>query len=90
MRLQVQDLASPSGLRIQHCCEVWGRRGGSDPVLLWLWCRPTETASMRPLAWEISICREYGSKKTKKEKEKKRMEAETKTDGGLASDFLSN
>ena len=29
-----------------------GCRLGSDPVLLWLWCRPAATAPIRPLAWE--------------------------------------
>ena len=27
-------------------------RLGSDPVLLWLWCRPVAAALIRPLAWE--------------------------------------
>ena len=29
-----------------------GRRRGSDPGLLWLWCRPAAIAPIRPLAWE--------------------------------------
>ena len=29
-----------------------GRRCGSDPVLLWLWCSPAATALIGPLAWE--------------------------------------
>ena len=29
-----------------------GCRHGSDPALLWLWCRPAVTAPIRPLAWE--------------------------------------
>ena len=29
-----------------------GRRRGSDPMLLWLWCRLAATAPIRPLAWE--------------------------------------
>ena len=29
-----------------------GRRCGSDPALLWLWCRPAAAAPCRPLAWE--------------------------------------
>ena len=29
-----------------------GYRRGSDPALLWLWCRPAATAPIRPLAWE--------------------------------------
>ena len=29
-----------------------GCRRGSDPALLWLWCRRAATAPIRPLAWE--------------------------------------
>jgi len=29
-----------------------GCRRGSDPALLWLWCRPVATAPIQPLAWE--------------------------------------
>ena len=29
-----------------------GRRCGSDPKLLWLWCRLATVASIQPLAWE--------------------------------------
>ena len=29
-----------------------GHRHGSDPVLLWLWCRLAAVAPIRPLAWE--------------------------------------
>ena len=29
-----------------------GRRRGSDPTLLWLWCRPEAVALIGPLAWE--------------------------------------
>ena len=32
-------------------CGVACRRG-SDPALLWLWCRPAATALIRPLSWE--------------------------------------
>ena len=28
------------------------RRHGSDPALLWLWCRPVATAPIQPRAWE--------------------------------------
>ena len=27
-------------------------RGGSDPALLWLWCRLTAAALIQPLSWE--------------------------------------
>ena len=29
-----------------------GRRCGSDPELLWLWCRPAAPAPIPPLGWE--------------------------------------
>ena len=32
-------------------CGCHGR--GSDPVLLWLWCTLSATASIGPLAWEL-------------------------------------
>ena len=30
-----------------------GRRHGSDPVLLWLWCRLAAAALIGPLGWEL-------------------------------------
>ena len=38
-------------LGVAMSCGV-GRRHGSDPALLWLWCRPEATALFRLLAWE--------------------------------------
>ena len=29
-----------------------GNRHGSEPVLLWLWCRPAAVALIGPLAWK--------------------------------------
>ena len=50
----VWSLASLSGLRIQWCCECGaGCRLGSDPTLLWLWCRPAAIALIWPLAWGL-------------------------------------
>ena len=49
----VRSLASLSGLRIQHCRELWCRsqtRLGSS--LPWLWCRLAAVAPIGPLAWE--------------------------------------
>ena len=53
MRTQVGSLAFLSGLRINVAmsCGV-GCRRGSDPALLWLWCRPVATAPIQPPAWE--------------------------------------
>ena len=35
-------------------CDV-GHRGGTDPMLLWLWHRPAAVASIGSLAWEFSF-----------------------------------
>ena len=32
-------------------CDV-GHSRDSDPVLLWLWCRPAATTLIEPLAWK--------------------------------------
>ena len=61
MRTRVQSPVSLSGLRIRYCHELWCR---SDPVLLWLWCRPVPTASIWPLAWELPYASDSALKKT--------------------------
>ena len=30
-----------------------GHKHGSDPQLLWLWCKPVATAPIQPLVWEL-------------------------------------
>ena len=49
-----------------------GCRRGSDPMLLWLWCRPVATAPIGPLAWEppyaVGVAQEI-AKRQKKENE---------------------
>ena len=82
MRIQVQSLASFSGLRIQRCCKrqhrSWmqlrssiavagvGPRLGLDPVLLWLWYRPASAAPIWPLAWELPYAAGVTIKRRKK------------------------
>ena len=62
-----------------------GLRRGSDPVLLWLWCRPTAVAPVRPLAWEppyssgTALKGQKDKKKEKKEKGLKLSEARDRT-----------
>jgi len=46
-------------------------RCGSDPVLLWLWCRAAAVAPIRPLAWEPPYARGVALKRPKKKKRKK-------------------
>ena len=56
------------GSRIAMNCGV-GHRHGSDPVLLWLWCRPAAVAALiRPLAWELPYAMCMALKKQKKKK----------------------
>ena len=50
-----------------------GQRHGLDPVLLWLWCRLTATAPIRPLAWEPPYATGADPRKGKKPKKKKRI-----------------
>ena len=54
MRMQVQSVASLSGLRIQHYYDLWCRwqiRLGSA-VAVAVVCRPAAAASIQPLVWE--------------------------------------
>ena len=76
----VRSLASLSGLAIRLCCQLWhnvGRRRGSDPMWLWLWCRPAATAPFGPLAWEPPHATGAAPKreKNKKQKNKKALPA---------------
>ena len=47
-----------------------GHRLGSDPALLWLWCRPGATAPIRPLAWEPPYAAGVAQRNSKKKKKK--------------------
>ena len=49
-----------------------GCRCGSNPVLLWLWCRPAATALIRPLAWEPPYTAGVALKRQKKKKRKEK------------------
>ena len=57
-------------------CDV-GRRRGSDPALLWLWCWPAAVALIRLLAWETPYAVGVAQKKTKDKKKKKKKERKT-------------
>ena len=43
-----------------------GHKCGSDPALLWLWCRPIAVALILPLAWELSYATGVALKGKKK------------------------
>ena len=49
-----------------------GCRCGSDPALLWPWCRPVATAPTGPLAWKPPYARGAALEKTKKKKKRKK------------------
>ena len=53
-----------------------GHRQSSDLVLLWLWCRLSAVAQIRPLAWELP----YAAGAVLKSKKKKREREREKTD----------
>ena len=44
------------------------RRRGSDPALLWLWCRLAAVALIQPLAWEPLYVMDMALKSKKKKK----------------------
>ena len=46
-----------------------GCRRGSDPVLLWLSCRPAAVALIRPLAWESPYAAGVTLKRQKQKEE---------------------
>ena len=58
------------GSGVAVSCGV-GRRRGSDPTLLWLWCRPAAVALIQPVAWELPYAALKSQKKKKKKKKKK-------------------
>ena len=47
-----------------------GRRCGWDPELLWLWCRPADTALIQPLAWEHPYAMEEAQEMAKRQTKK--------------------
>ena len=66
--MQVWSLALPSGWRIRIAMSYGvGCRCGSDPMLLWLWCRPAVAALIWLLAWEPPYAALRRQKKKKKE-----------------------
>ena len=56
-------------------CDV-GHRHGSDPTLLWQWCRPAAAAPIRPLAWKLPYAAGSALKKKKRQRERERERIE--------------
>ena len=55
-----------------------GRRGSSDLVLLWLWCRLAVVALIRPLNWEPPYAVSAALKRTKKKERDRERKREKK------------
>ena len=76
MRFQVQSLASFSGLRIQHCCELWCRSqtqpGSGIAVAV-----ASSYGSYSTPSLGTSICRGCSPKKDKKTKRQKDKKQKT-------------
>ena len=51
-----------------------GCRRGSDPALLWLWCRLVATAPIRPLAWVPPYATGAAQEMAKGQKKKKKIQ----------------
>ena len=57
------------GFSVAMSCSV-GHRCGSDPALLWLWCRVAADAPIRPLARELQYAASMALKSKSKQKQK--------------------
>ena len=71
MRLQVQSLVLLSGLRIQHCRELWCRLQmwlGSRVAVALAWA--VAAAPIPPLAWEATHAEGVTQEMAKREKTK--------------------
>ena len=77
MRMRVRSL-----VLVSVSCGV-GRRCGSDPMCLWLWCRLAAAAPIQPLAWELPYAAGVALKNIAPPQKKKKKEMtsshETKT-----------
>ena len=56
------------GSHVAMSCSI-GRRHGTDPSLLWLWCRPAATALIQPLDWDPPYASGTALKRQRKKKE---------------------
>ena len=55
-----------------------GQRRGSDPELLWQWCRLASVAPIRPLAWETPYAAGAALKRQKTEEKKNQKNTNSK------------
>ena len=83
----VGSIPGLEGPSVAMSCGV-GCRHGSDPALLWLWCRPTATALIRPLAWEPPYA--VGAAKEIAKRQKKQKTKNKKTGVPVVAQWLTN
>ena len=80
--LTIREMQIKTTSRSSHCGSVVNELGSmrmqvpslaslSDPVLLWLWCRPAAVARFGPLAWEPPYATSADLKKQKQKQNKK-------------------
>ena len=70
-------------------CDV-GHRCGSNPALLWLWCKPAATALIGPLAGEPSYAAGVALKRREKRKKIVSFESWMDKKEGQFHEYLNN
>ena len=65
------------GSDVPVSCGV-GRRRGSDPTLLWPWCRLAATAPIRLLAWEPPYAAGAAQEMAKRQKKEKKQSSNSR------------
>ena len=69
-------------------CGIVSRRG-SDPALLWLWCRQAAAALIPPLAWELPYAVSVALKKPKQTNKQTKTWLARPSLSGLSDPILS-
>ena len=70
-----RNLEVGQGSSIALSCGI-GLRHGSDPKLLWLWCRPAAVAPIPPLAWKLPNATGVALKRKKKKRKERKKRKE--------------
>ena len=65
-----------------------GHRRGSDPALLWLWCRLAAAAPIRPLPWELPYAVGAALNKTEQTKQNRTKQNTLSIKGWIISQYL--
>ena len=63
------------------------RGGGSNPMWLWLWCRPAAAYPIQPLAWEPPYATGWPKKKTTQNTQKRKMVLPASSQPGCPRDL---